>query len=90
MGFGGTPTPVHGPFSDEDLGSGKKRRRLKGKIQRAIGNGRCKCELCEDRDRAVGMPEQEMWSRRPGEDGDIYIAQGPEVAGVLGKREPWG
>lgn len=90
MTLGGTPTPVHGPFTDDDLGSGKKRRRLKNKIQRAIGNGKCGCELCEERERVVGMPENEMWSRRPGEQGEVYIARGPDVAGVLGQREPWG
>lgn len=87
--YGGTPTPVHGPFDTEELGSGKKRRRLKNRIQRAIGNGKCGCEMCEERDRPVGMPDQEMWSRRPGEPGEVYIAEGPSMERAIGGQEPW-
>lgn len=87
MGLGEKPTPVHGPFTDEDLGSGKKRRRLKNKIQRAIGNGKCGCELCEDG--PSGMPNHSMWSDRPGEEGEIFLCQGPQVERAIGQREPW-
>ena len=69
-------TKVHGPFTE--LGSNKRRRREKSDILNRIENGRCPCEMCGDRDRTLGVPSPAMWSAHPGDEGEVYLCQGPD------------
>lgn len=68
----GTPAPVHGPFDQPS-------RRDKQALEGQIANGNCRCRLCEERDRPRKKPNPAMWSSRPGEDGEVFLCQGPSA-----------
>lgn len=82
----GTPTKVHGPFTE--LGSSRKRRREKERISSMISNQRCTCRLCDEHGQR-GKPENPMWSKRPGEPGEVYLCQGPDEATLSTDGRPW-
>lgn len=82
----GDPTPVHGPFTE--LGSNRRRRNEKNRIASMINNGRCTCRICDEKG-VREMPENPMWSQRPGEPGEVWVCQGPDVLAGTDSR-PWG